>query len=63
MNNLADELISGYTAYTSAEEVGVSTAADAPATTPTILSFIGASSLACGATIGSIVTGTVKIGC
>jgi hypothetical protein len=63
MSNTADQLIAGYTAYTDAEEIGASSVAEAPATTPSILSFIGVSSIACGATIGSIITGTVKIGC
>ncbi|MGW7822744.1 LxmA leader domain family RiPP [Streptomyces puniciscabiei] len=32
--NTADQLIQGYTAYTSAEEFGATATADAPATSP-----------------------------
>ncbi|MET9535785.1 LxmA leader domain family RiPP [Streptomyces sp. NPDC006649] len=61
--NTADQLISGYTAYTSAEEFGALAEADAPATTPSILVSIDASSAACGASIGMSISKTIHGGC
>jgi hypothetical protein len=61
--NTADQLIAGYTAYTSAEEFGVTAEGDAPATTPSILVSIDMSSAACGATIGYSISKTVNGGC
>ncbi|MER7837114.1 LxmA leader domain family RiPP [Streptomyces sp. NPDC096040] len=52
--NTADQLLAGYTAYTDAEEFGASASADAPATTLSILSFIGGSSGGCGAAFRSL---------
>ncbi|MEV7774464.1 LxmA leader domain family RiPP [Kitasatospora sp. NPDC086791] len=54
--NTADQLIAGYTAYTDAQEVGASASAEAPATTPTIIT---ASSPECGAFTVSVVSGAV----
>ncbi|MEU8980638.1 MULTISPECIES: LxmA leader domain family RiPP [unclassified Streptomyces] len=34
--NTADQLLTGYTAYTNAQEFGASAEAQAPATTPTV---------------------------
>jgi hypothetical protein len=66
MDNTA-ALISGYTAYTSAEEFGATATGEAPATTPAILSFIGVSSAPCGGlastVVGGSVAGTVHWGC
>ena len=58
-------LIEGYRVYTSDAELSAEYAMAAPAVSPTpsILSFIGESSLACGAAIGSIIGGTVNKGC
>ncbi|MEU8980637.1 LxmA leader domain family RiPP [Streptomyces sp. NPDC048309] len=65
--NTADQLLAGYTAYTNAEEFGASASADAPATTPSILSFIGGSSGGCGAAVSAIsgagVSATAHWGC
>ncbi|MFF5435214.1 LxmA leader domain family RiPP [Streptomyces griseofuscus] len=61
--NTADQLIAGYTAYTSAEEFGVTAEGDAPATTPSILVSIDTSSAACGATIGYSISQTIHGGC
>ncbi|MEU8971273.1 LxmA leader domain family RiPP [Streptomyces monashensis] len=38
--NTADQLIAGYTAYTSAEEFGVTAEGDAPATTPVTVTTV-----------------------
>ncbi|MEU4086536.1 LxmA leader domain family RiPP [Streptomyces aureus] len=61
--NTADQLLTGYTAYTDAQEFGASAEAQAPATTPTIT----ASSPECvyfslGASAGSIAS-TKAWGC
>ncbi|MGV2917602.1 LxmA leader domain family RiPP [Streptomyces alfalfae] len=65
--NTADELIAGYTAYTNAEEFGATASGEAPAITPSILSFIGGSSAPCGgavsSSIGVSVAGTKYVGC
>lgn len=65
--NTADQLLAGYTAYTNAEEFGAGASADAPAITPTILSFIGGSSGGCGAAVSAIsgagVSATAHWGC
>ncbi|MGW7822745.1 LxmA leader domain family RiPP [Streptomyces puniciscabiei] len=52
--NTADQLIQGYTAYTSAEEFGATATANAPATTPSIVT---ASSPECAAAAWSAVQG------
>ncbi|MDQ0843932.1 LxmA leader domain family RiPP [Streptomyces sp. V1I6] len=52
----AEQLLTGYTAYTNAEEFGAGVSADAPAITPTVLSFIGGSSGGCGAAV-SVISG------
>lgn len=61
-----DLLISGYTAYTTAEEFGATAEGDAPATTP-VLSFISVSSATCGAGVSAAsaasVGTTIHIGC
>ena len=65
--NTADQLIQGYTAYVGAEEFGALATADAPATTPGILSAIGVSSAQCGviasAISGAGVGATAEWGC
>ncbi|MFD7553849.1 MULTISPECIES: LxmA leader domain family RiPP [unclassified Streptomyces] len=63
----ATQLIAGYTAYTTAEEFGATAQGDAPATTPSILSFIDISSAACGAAVSAVsaasVGATAHVGC
>jgi hypothetical protein len=64
---IADQLISGYTAYTDAADLGASAGSQAPATTPSILSIIAGSTAACGAAVSAVSAGgvglTVHIGC
>ncbi|MEU7042834.1 LxmA leader domain family RiPP [Streptomyces varsoviensis] len=61
-----DQLIAGYTAYTTAEEFGASAEAEAPATTP-VLSFISVSTATCGAAVSAAsaasVGATAHVGC
>ena len=65
--NSTDALIAGYTAYTDAAEFGATAGGQAPATTPSILSFIAASTVACGAAVSAISAAsvglTVNAGC
>ncbi|HSY15600.1 MAG TPA: LxmA leader domain family RiPP [Jatrophihabitantaceae bacterium] len=62
----AERLITGYTAYTDADELGAGASAEAPATTP-VLSFIATSTAVCGGAVGSVISasaaGTVNWGC
>lgn len=62
-----DLLISGYTAYTTAEEFGATAEGNAPATATPVVSFFGVSTGNCGAgfsaATASIVSATYHIGC
>ncbi|MBA0053562.1 hypothetical protein E0L36_22595 [Streptomyces sp. AJS327] len=63
---MTDQLLAGYTAYTSAEDFG-SVSSEAPGITPSVLSAIAASTAACGALIsgvsGASVATTKNSGC
>ncbi|MET9535786.1 LxmA leader domain family RiPP [Streptomyces sp. NPDC006649] len=59
--NTADQLISGYTAYTSAEEFGALAEADAPATTPVTVTTV--SSGECISFTASLVGTTISGNC
>ncbi|MCL7490024.1 LxmA leader domain family RiPP [Streptomyces sp. MCA2] len=65
--NTADQLISGYTAYTDAADFGASAGGQAPATTPSILSVVATSTGPCGAAAsmisGASISATAHIGC
>ncbi|MEU3347137.1 LxmA leader domain family RiPP [Streptomyces sp. NPDC006700] len=56
--NAADQLLEGYTAYTTAEEFGVAAESDAPAITTTVTS-----SEICVSLISASVTATWDSGC
>lgn len=61
-----DLLISGYTAYTTAEEFGATAEGDAPGTTP-VVTFFGVSTATCGAGFSAAtaasVAATYHVGC
>ncbi|MGW5609492.1 LxmA leader domain family RiPP [Streptomyces sp. NPDC003753] len=59
--NSADQLIAGYTAYTSAEEFGVTAEGDAPATTPVTVTTV--SSTECVSLTASVVGTTLSGHC
>jgi hypothetical protein len=61
--NSTDNLIAGYTAYTTAQELDALQADEAPGATPSILSTIAISTWACGATISAASAATAVKGC
>ncbi|MDF3149365.1 MULTISPECIES: LxmA leader domain family RiPP [Streptomyces] len=61
--NTTENLIAGYTAYTSAQEIEATHAEEAPGATPSVLSFIATSGWACGAGIGTSIGVTAAKGC
>ncbi|MFF8646402.1 LxmA leader domain family RiPP [Streptomyces sp. NPDC015345] len=55
------ELVSNYDVYADVDELNITAAADAPATSPICVS--AASSAACAASVTAVSTATVKGGC
>ena len=66
MQLTSESLIAGYETYATTAELSTISEMDAPAVTPAVLSFIGASTVACGgavSAIGGSVVSTVAKGC
>lgn len=66
MQMTTESLISGYQTYSTPADLAAVSEADAPASTPAVLSFVGASSVACGSAVSAIagsVVSTVAHGC
>lgn len=56
------DLVAGYSAYATADELNVHAAVEAPATTP-VCAATAASSTWCAAGAGAAAGGTYKLGC
>src|SRR5262245_34300824 len=60
MYNTAEQLITGYLAYTDSAEFGASAVAGAPESTP-VLSSIAVSTAACGGAVSAVTSAAVTV--